>query len=149
MNSGIPLPRRSLLLGTAATTAGGALALSACSVAPSGSTPVPTAPGATAPPGRPFRIGKLSEFNVGDTVTGKANGRTVVVFRPEDRKVVVYDATCTHAGCTVAPAGTNFECPCHGSAFNGSDGSVITGPARRPLMPLAATIDGDWITVIA
>ncbi|MFC9351923.1 Rieske (2Fe-2S) protein [Arthrobacter sp. NPDC057013] len=148
MNSGNPLPRRFLLLGTAATATGGALALSACSVSPSGSTTVPPAPGASAPPGHPFRIGKLSEINVGGTATGKANGRTVVVFRPEDRKVVAYDATCTHAGCPVAPAGTNFECPCHGSTFNGSDGSVVTGPARRPLTPLTAAIDGDWITVV-
>jgi Rieske Fe-S protein len=148
MNSEKPLPRRSLLIGTAAT-AGGALALSACSVSPSGSTTVPAVPGSSAPPGRPFRIGKLSEVNVGSAATGKANGRTVVIFRPENRKVVAYDATCTHAGCSVAPAGTNFECPCHGSTFNGTDGSVITGPARRPLMPLTAAIDGDWITVVA
>ncbi|CAH0201182.1 Cytochrome b6-f complex iron-sulfur subunit [Arthrobacter sp. Bi83] len=149
MSSGKPLPRRSLLLGTAATTVGGALGLCACSVPSSGGTAVPLAPGASAPTGRSFRIGKLSEVSVGDTATGKANGRTVVVFRPEDRKVVAYDATCTHAGCPVAPAGTNFECPCHGSTFSGSDGSVITGPARRPLMPLTAAIDGDWITVVA
>ncbi|MBD1543607.1 Rieske (2Fe-2S) protein [Arthrobacter sp. IA7] len=147
MNSGKPLPRRFLLLGTAATTAGGAL--SACSVAPTGSTTVPAAPDASAPPGHPFRIGKLSDINVGDTATGKANGRTVVVFRPEDRKVVAYDATCTHAGCTVAPVGTTFECPCHGSTFNGSDGSVVSGPARRPLTSLTAAIDGDWITILA
>ncbi|MFE4541114.1 ubiquinol-cytochrome c reductase iron-sulfur subunit [Arthrobacter sp. NPDC056727] len=148
MSSGNPLPRRSVLIATAAT-AGSALALSACSVPPSGSTTAPDAPGASASPGRPFRIGKLSDVGVGDTATGKANGRTVVVYRPEDRKVVAYDATCTHAGCPVAPAGTNFECPCHGSTFNGSDGGVITGPARRPLTPLTAAIDGDWITVVA
>lgn len=101
------------------------------------------------PPGRPVRIGKLSEVNVGDTATGKANGRTVVIFRAEDRKILAYDATCTHAGCMVAPAGTTFECPCHGSTYNGSDGSVITGPAQSPLRPLTAAIDSDWITVVA
>ncbi|HKS01237.1 MAG TPA: Rieske (2Fe-2S) protein [Arthrobacter sp.] len=148
MTSGKSLPRRSLLLTTAATTAGGALGLSACSVAPSGNAAAPATP-AAAPTGRPVRIGKLSEINVGDSATGKANGRTVLVFRPEDKKVVAYDATCTHAGCTVAPAGTSFECPCHGSTFNGSDGSVISGPARRPLTPLTTAIDGDWITVVA
>ncbi|MFE5836405.1 ubiquinol-cytochrome c reductase iron-sulfur subunit [Arthrobacter sp. NPDC056493] len=148
MDSEKPAARRSLLLGTAAA-AGGALALSACSVSPSGSSAVPADPGASAPSGRPFRIGKLSDVNVGGSATGKANGKTVVVFRPEDRQVVAYDATCTHAGCTVAPAGTNFECPCHGSTFNGSDGSVISGPARRPLLRLTAAIDGDWITVVA
>jgi cytochrome b6-f complex iron-sulfur subunit len=147
VNSGKHLPRRSLLLGKAAATAGGAVVLSACSNSPSGTAAA--GPGASAPPGRPVRIGKLSEISVGDTATGKANGRTVLVFRPEDRKVMAYDATCRHAGCTVAPAGTTFECPCHGSTFNASDGSVISGPARRPLTPLTATIDGDWITVVA
>jgi cytochrome b6-f complex iron-sulfur subunit len=149
MTSGKSLPRRSLLLTTAATTAGGALGLSACSVAPAGNAAAPTTPAAAPPTGRPVRIGKLTEINVGDSATGKANGRTVLVFRPEDKKVVAYDATCTHAGCTVAPAGTSFECPCHGSTFNGSDGSVISGPARRPLTPLTTAIDGDWITVVA
>ena len=148
MNAEKPLPRRSLLVASAASTAGGALALSACSVSPTGS---PTAPGAPAssPPGRPLRIAKLSEVDVGGTASGKANGRTVVIFRIEDRKVLAYDATCTHAGCLVAPAGTTFECPCHGSTYNGSDGSVITGPAQSHLTPLTAAIDGDWITVVA
>lgn len=149
MNSERPLLRRSLLLGTAATTAGGALALSACSGPPSGSTTAPTAHDSSEPRGKPVRIGKLSEVSVGDTATGKANGRTVVVFRADERRVLAYDATCTHNGCPVAPAGTGFECPCHGSTFNGSDGSVISGPARRPLMALTAAIDGDWITVVA
>ncbi|MFC7846869.1 Rieske (2Fe-2S) protein [Arthrobacter sp. NPDC057388] len=148
MNAEKPLPRRSLLLGTAVTAAGGTLAVSACSVSPPGSIATPEAP-ISPPSGRPFRIGKLSEINVGDTAAGKANGRTVVVSRPDDRSVLAYDATCTHAGCTVAPAGTTFECPCHGSTFKGSDGSVITGPARRPLTPLTVVIDGDWITVVA
>jgi Rieske Fe-S protein len=101
------------------------------------------------PAGTPVRIGKLSEVKVGDTATGNANGKTVVIFRPEERKVVAYDATCTHAGCPVAPAGQGFECPCHGSTFKGSDGSVTNGPARSPLAPLTAAIDGDWITVTA
>ena len=137
-----------MLLGAAAT-AGGALALSACSVAPSQSAAAPGAAGASAPAGTPVRIGKLSEVKVGDTATGNANGKNVVIFRPEDRKVLAYDATCTHAGCPVAPAGAEFACPCHGSTFKGSDGSVITGPARSPLAPLTAAIDGDWITVTA
>lgn len=137
-----------MLLGAAATVGGG-LALSACSVAPTDSAATPTASSEPAPAGTPVRIGKLTDINVGATATGNANGKTVVVFRPEDRKVLAYDATCTHAGCPVAPSGQDFECPCHGSTFKGTDGSVISGPARRPLAPLTAAIDGDWITVTA
>lgn len=150
MNPEKPLPRRSLLLG-AGVTAGGALALSAC--APSaGENPAPSATGASGAAGAtgaPARVAKLSDVKVGATATGKVNGKTVVIFRPEETKVIAYDAACTHAGCPVAPAGPDFECPCHGSSFKGSDGSVITGPAREPLASLSAAIDGDWITVTA
>ncbi|RKR19938.1 nitrite reductase/ring-hydroxylating ferredoxin subunit [Arthrobacter oryzae] len=137
-----------MLLGAAAA-AGGAIALSACAASPSDTSTAPAAAGASAPAGTPVRIGKLSEVKVGDTATGNANGKTVVIFRPSDKKVLAYDATCTHAGCPVAPAGQGFTCPCHGSTFKGSDGSVITGPARSPLAPLTAAIDGEWITVTA
>ncbi|GAA2126652.1 MULTISPECIES: QcrA and Rieske domain-containing protein [Arthrobacter] len=148
MNPEKSLPRRSMLLGAAATVGGG-LALSACAAQPSDSAAPSTAADASAPAGTPVRVGKLSEVKVGATATGTANGKTVVIFRSADQKVLAYDATCTHAGCPVAPSGQNFECPCHGSAFKGADGSVITGPARSPLAPLTAAIDGDWITVTA
>ena len=43
------------------------------------------------------------------------------------------DAICTHLGCTVRlQADTTYQCRCHGSRFT-SDGTVINGPATRPL----------------
>lgn len=147
MNPEKSLPRRSLLLGAGATV-GGALALSACAPAAT-EAPAPSAAGASVPAGAPVRVGRLNDVKVGETATGNANGRAVVIFRPEETKVLAYDAACTHAGCPVAPAGQEFDCPCHGSTFKGSDGSVITGPARKPLASLKAAIDGDWITVTA
>ena len=147
MNPEKSLPRRSLLLGAGAL-GGSALALSACTESPTG-TPATTAAGPSVPAGTAVRVGKLSEVKVGGTATGQFNGKTVVIFRSDDKTVLAYDATCTHAGCPVAPAGEDFECPCHGSSFKGSDGSVIQGPARAPLAKLKAAIDGEWITVTA
>lgn len=147
MNPDQTLPRRSLLLGAGAL-GGGALALSACSAEPSGSS-ASSAAGPSVPPGTPVKVGKLSEVAVRGTATGKVNGRTVVIFRPDEKTVLAYDAACTHAGCPVAPAGEDFDCPCHGSSFKGSDGSVISGPAQAPLGKLKAAIDGEWITVTA
>lgn len=63
---------------------------------------------------------------------------------PEERCAVVrrgesflaLDLTCTHLGCTVTATARGFACPCHGSRF-GADGTVLTGPAARPLARLA------------
>ncbi len=64
----------------------------------------------------------------------------VIVCRG-DRKVRVFSARCTHLGCRISQtAGGLIACPCHGSKFR-PDGSVASGPATRPLVELAHTID--------
>jgi cytochrome b6-f complex iron-sulfur subunit len=50
-----------------------------------------------------------------------------------------FSMVCTHEGClTQIRNGERFECPCHLSRF-ASDGSVINGPAERPLLELATS----------
>ncbi|MFZ0888119.1 MAG: Rieske 2Fe-2S domain-containing protein [Candidatus Binataceae bacterium] len=57
--------------------------------------------------------------------------RRLFVVRNQDNFHVI-SAVCTHLGCTVQWRATEFDCPCHGSRFR-PDGSVIGGPAPRPL----------------
>jgi len=51
---------------------------------------------------------------------------------------------CTHEGCDISQGGTVstsvIACPCHGSQFSGM-GTVLVGPATRPLPHLAVTAD--------
>lgn len=54
--------------------------------------------------------------------------------------VVGHTAICTHQGCTVAAAGADANCPCHGSKFNAATGAVITGPAMSALAEVAVTV---------
>jgi nitrite reductase/ring-hydroxylating ferredoxin subunit len=50
-------------------------------------------------------------------------------------------ARCPHLGCTISRVSGNLlVCPCHGSTFH-LDGSVVTGPAPRPLRELPQVRD--------
>lgn len=60
--------------------------------------------------------------------------RKVVVTQPRKGAFRVFSATCTHEGCAVTRvAQKKINCPCHGSQFAISNGSVVTGPATRSL----------------
>ncbi|MDQ0380090.1 FAD-dependent oxidoreductase [Amycolatopsis thermophila] len=60
----------------------------------------------------------------------------VASYRGEDGQLREVSALCTHLGCVVAfnNAEKTWDCACHGSRF-ATDGSVIQGPATRPLPP--------------
>ncbi len=58
-------------------------------------------------------------------------GRTLLITQ-SGGKLTALDATCTHQACTVAPAGTILQCPCHGSQYS-LTGSVLQGPAPAAL----------------
>lgn len=59
-----------------------------------------------------------------------------------------FSMVCTHEGCPIeiTQAGHRFDCPCHGSAFD-SDGSVLQGPAERPLQGLSAVYNASTDTL--
>jgi nucleotide-binding universal stress UspA family protein len=63
-------------------------------------------------------------------------GKRVAVFRDEEGTVHRLSPRCSHMGCTVGwnDADRTWDCPCHGSRY-ATDGSVIHGPAQRPLEP--------------
>lgn len=84
-------------------------------------------------------IGPMSNFPSGETTSIAVSGpdpeadRRVFVRRAEDQIVMLWNR-CTHLGCPVAysAGGDNFNCPCHGGAYN-SLGQVTAGPPVRPL----------------
>ena len=72
----------------------------------------------------------------------------VYLRKPKGGAVEALSARCTHLGCTVhwAAAENRFKCPCHGSQF-AADGTVLHGPAQRPLERLPVRRQGEDVFV--
>lgn len=64
-------------------------------------------------------------------------------FAVEDR--------CTHAGCAFSEdadlEGSEIVCNCHGSEFDIRSGSVLRGPAERPVRSIPVRINGGRVEV--
>ncbi len=70
----------------------------------------------------------------------------VVVTQPTEGTFKAFTAICTHQSCTVASVKADrISCACHGSAFSAADGSVLNGPATRPLKEIAVSVEGDQV----
>lgn len=67
--------------------------------------------------------------------------RQVVVTQPTAGTFKCFSAVCTHMGCLVGDVQDgSIICPCHGSTFSATDGSVQGGPAPSPLSPVAISV---------
>jgi len=91
-------------------------------------------------------IGTTSEVPVGGGKIFKAD--KVVVTQPTEGQFKAFSAACTHQGCLVAEIeGKDINCTCHGSKFSIADGSVVNGPATKPLEELKVTVTGEDLSV--
>lgn len=91
-------------------------------------------------------LAKTSAIPVGGgTVFGSEQ---VVVTQPTAGHFKAFSAVCTHAGCLVTSvSGGQIHCPCHGSAFSVSDGSVQGGPAPSALPAKSITVKNGEISL--
>lgn len=95
------------------------------------------------------RIGSSKDVASGEMRVFDVSGTKVTVVG-SDGKLYAFDDTCTHAGCSLATGdldGTTVTCPCHGSQFDITSGSVLRGPARRPVRSRAVRVEGESFLV--
>ncbi|MGX1883112.1 Rieske (2Fe-2S) protein [Streptomyces sp. NPDC055287] len=72
----------------------------------------------------------------------------LVVTQPTAGQFKAFSSKCTHQGCAVKDVANGMiNCPCHGSMFDATDGSVKGGPAKAPLPSAAIKVEGDSITL--
>ncbi|MFF7646845.1 Rieske 2Fe-2S domain-containing protein [Streptomyces canus] len=90
------------------------------------------------------QLAKTSEIPVGGGKIFK--DEEVVVTQPKKGEFKAFSDICTHQGCQVTSvSGGTINCPCHGSKFNITDGSVANPPANRPLPEKQIKVSGDSI----
>jgi len=84
---------------------------------------------------------QLSALAPGDSALVEVDGESVAAFRAPDGELFAVSPVCTHMGCKVHwnSVETSWDCPCHGSRFR-PDGTVIEGPALKPLARKAITL---------
>ncbi len=62
-----------------------------------------------------------------------------VLIRTDDGFIAL-SLVCTHLGCTVEYKDGGYECPCHGSKYDGK-GLVTRGPSSTPLKRLRVEVN--------
>jgi nitrite reductase/ring-hydroxylating ferredoxin subunit len=147
--------RRGVLLGAGLVGIGGAIV--GCSTTPipfdanmqggiphDEEVPTPTqeANGETAR----ITVASTAEVPVGGGTFFSAD--TLIVTQPVAGEFKAFSAVCPHVGCLCDNvANGTIDCPCHGSTFRISDGSVVTGPARQSLTPVPIKVTDGMITL--
>ena len=102
------------------------------------------APAGSSAAAAPAALASTSDVPVGG---GKILAdKKIVITQPKSGEFHGFSAVCTHAGCTVGSvSGGTINCPCHGSRFNITNGSVVNGPAASPLPPVGIKVQGNSI----
>ncbi|AQU69783.1 Rieske (2Fe-2S) protein [Streptomyces niveus] len=104
----------------------------------------PADDGANGGSGQGAVLARTADIPEGGGKVFEAEG--VVVTQPSAGQFKAFSSECTHSGCAVGSiANGTITCPCHGSQFDASDGSVKKGPATKPLGAASITVDGDEI----
>ena len=97
------------------------------------------------------RVGSDPDIPAGEMLVVEVGGANVNVSNANGHLYAI-DDTCTHMGCSLANGdldGTTVTCACHGSQFDVATGTVLRGPAQRPVRSRAVQIEGGDLLIEA
>ena len=70
-----------------------------------------------------------------------------VITQPKAKEFKAFSSICTHQGCQVDAVTDTINCPCHGSKYSITDGSVVNPPAPKPLPAKTIKVEGGNLVV--
>lgn len=148
--------RRGVLLGAGMAGIGGALAGCSTTAVPFDSNMqggVPNDEKVPAP--TPGADGKTTGIPVAGVSQIPLGGGTIfpqdnlVITQPTEGEFRAFSIVCTHLGCLCDKvADGTIDCPCHGSTFSITDGSVVHGPASQPLASANISVSDGTILLL-
>lgn len=117
-------------MGAVGIAAAGSLVLSAQYLSPNVVREPPTQ----------FKVGRPEDYPPGSVTLDKE--QKVFIVRAKEGYFYALSAVCTHLGCIANWKSEEgiIACPCHGSKFT-KEGTVIAGPAPRPLQRYSLSLD--------
>jgi len=85
---------------------------------------------------------------IGGFVYVTVKGKSLLLLRPAEKKIVALSPICTHERCTVAykPERKGIVCPCHGSEYDAT-GTPTKGPAKKALTRYPAGLKDTQVIV--
>jgi nitrite reductase/ring-hydroxylating ferredoxin subunit len=96
-------------------------------------------------------VGALDDVRDGRATRVAVDGDGVLLYRSGDELFAI-GSRCTHQGAPldrgvlrVAGSQRTVTCPAHGSMFSLDDGSVVRGPASRPVPAYDARVEGGLV----
>ncbi|MFW0786487.1 Rieske (2Fe-2S) protein [Gordonia sp. CPCC 206044] len=123
---------RRRVLGGAVVAVAGAATLAACGSDDDSTSSTGTATTSGGQGAASGALAATADVPVGGGVVNES--AKTVVTQPAAGQYKAFSAVCTHKGCLVSDVTDgNIICPCHGSEFSATDGSVTAGPATDPL----------------
>ncbi|HYO32379.1 MAG TPA: Rieske (2Fe-2S) protein [Nocardioidaceae bacterium] len=90
-------------------------------------------------------VAKTTDVPEGSGVILEDDG--VVITQPVAGTFNGFSNICTHQGCPLFDVTETINCNCHGSKFSIEDGSVVQGPAEKPLPTQGLVVSGNEITL--